>query len=199
MRKETGPYSGKCDKSIVSIVRPVPTRSSAKDAQSIVSPPHFRTDSLDLKLSSRSNQRAGMTLIEFLLVLAVLGVLFGLGAMLFTRSNQRTRLESATTELSQTVMQARSRALATGSAHRVLVAGSTQYVLQVEGGGSWSTERTIDLSGGVTLTAPASGSTLTFDTRGFADFSPASLVFQVTDGDDTLTIAPAMSGTTRIR
>ncbi len=140
----------------------------------------------------------GMTIIELLVVLAVLGILFGLGAMMFSRLNERTILESATTELSQTVMQARNRALESGDRHRVIVSGATQYAMQVEASGSWSTERTIDLPNGVSFSGTGNGSTLTFDTRGFADFNPTGLVFQLSDGKQTLAIVAAMSGTTRI-
>lgn len=145
------------------------------------------------------SRRAGMTIVELLLVIAILGVVLGLGSMMFTRQNEVVTLESAASELSQTIGQARSRALQRGNEHRVRIISSTNYVLETFDGSSWETDRSVALPAGVTLVVPASGSSVTFDTRGFADFDPAGVVFTMSDGSGQRTVVPAMTGTTRVQ
>lgn len=142
---------------------------------------------------------SGFSIIELLILLAVIGILAGMGFILYNRVNARVTIESASTDVRQVILQARNRALASGITHRILLNSEKQIILQEDQALGWVNARVVDLPRGVLMTAPAVGSTIEFDTRGFAEFSPAGLVFRVSDGERTYDIAPAMSGNTRLQ
>lgn len=150
-------------------------------------------------LKNEIRRKLGLTLLELLIVLAILAVLFALGAMLFTRQNRTVTLESAASEMSQTLLRARSLSLQSGDSHRVRIVDGSNYALESFDGTSWRTARTVELPKGVAVVAPGAGSSVTFDTRGFADFNPPDPVFTMSNGSRQQSIVPAMTGTTRFQ
>ncbi len=143
--------------------------------------------------------RHGMTMIEVLIVLAVIGILLSIGFVTYRRLNQSVTVESAASELSQAIMDARSQALRSGNDFRVIVNDNTSYSVEESTSSGWATRRSIDLSSGITFDAPDAGSSVEFDTRGFANFSPTDLVFRITDGRQSRALVAAMSGNTRVQ
>lgn len=149
--------------------------------------------------SSRSGRKtSGFTIVELLITLAVIAILFAIGFVTYGRLNQRLSVESATSELSQTIMEARSQALRSGNSYRVILNTETSYSLEEQTSSGWVSRRTVELTRGITIAAPDAGSTVEFDTRGFANFSPANIIFNVTDGEQSRSLAPAMSGNTKV-
>jgi len=140
-----------------------------------------------------------MTMIEILIVLAVIGILLSIGFVTYRRLNQSVTVESAASELSQAIMDARSQALRSGNDFRVIVNDNTSYSVEESTSTGWVARRSVDLTAGITLEAPVAGSSVEFDTRGFADFSPTDIVFRITDGNQSRTLAAAMSGNTRVQ
>ncbi len=126
--------------------------------------------------------RSGFTLIEGLVIIAVLGILAGI-AFLDVRPLENTARNGAN-ELAATLRQARSRAMATTSAYRLVLVDAERVVAQWRRscGGSepWSDDPRFDLAlprgatvvGGVDVGQPIT----CFDSRGIGDASPLLVI-----------------------
>lgn len=153
-------------------------------------------------MSARSNlpteRSLGFTILELIVVLAVLGILSGIVAMGVNRLRERQALDSSAFTLQQDINRIRTEATKDGDSYLLRVLSSTQYSLARRSGGTWVTQATRTLSNGVAFVAPFSSYTVEFDSRGYATFSPAGLSFRLSDGTDARSVMPAMSGISRV-
>jgi prepilin-type N-terminal cleavage/methylation domain-containing protein len=137
-------------------------------------------------------RRHGFTLLELLILLAVLGIVFAIAALDVRPLTNDAR--NAATELASAVRLTRSRAMATTSAHRLVVDGPSSLRVEAAVGcddpeDDWAVEDRFGttFSGGATLQEIAQGGgdpapaasgdvLLCFDARGLADASPTVLL-----------------------
>lgn len=140
----------------------------------------------------------GLTLLEMLVALALLGSVMALGLMGLGKLRGQLNLESAAEMLAQDLQSCRARGLSTGNPWRLRVSGSNAYVLEEQVSGSWVVRQTRALTGAVRLSNVAVGNTVSFDTRSYMTLDPGTLEVRVTDGARTLRVLPSMAGAVRV-
>ena len=153
-----------------------------------------------------STAQAGFTLLELLIVMVLVGVLFGIAANSLAPQRSRISLNTAAQQLSQDILAARSRAMSSGNQFRVLLKAGSIYTLDqsADGGGTWVTTLTRTLPSTITFAKGAANDKVTCDTRGFCLPSIGGQVagqtseFQLTSSSTTIRIVFAMVGTTRV-
>ncbi len=100
----------------------------------------------------------GFTLIELLSVIAILGILFGIG--IITAVGLRNPLGEAVTQLSSVLRQVRTRAISTTSAYRLKATSSTKAIVEYALGcnsTTWVTDSrlSMDLEPGIQFSNPS--------------------------------------------
>ena len=134
-------------------------------------------------------RRRGFTLLELLILLAVLAIVIAIAALDVRPLNNEAR--SAANEVASAVRLTRARAMATTSAHRLVVAGASELRMEAaiacEDASGWTDETRFatTLSGTAQITelsdtgdpadyvAATAGDVLScFDARGLGDASP---------------------------
>lgn len=126
-------------------------------------------------------QRQGLTLLEVLLVVAVVGIVLAIGAVSLRRLGDP--LGAATSAVEGTFRQARAKAMSTTSAYRVSRSGpatlAVAYARTCSDSGAWTPDPRLAtaLEHGATLERPdADGVIVCFDSRGIADANPTVTV-----------------------
>lgn len=147
-----------------------------------------------------SPRRAGMSILEVLIAMAVAGVLMGL-VVTSMRPLQRTlALEEAGTHFAQDLQWTRARAMVTGNRWRLRATGTGGYAVEEETGGAWKGRRSRAFKPNTSFVNLASGDTFTFTSRGFGAFAiagtPTSEV-RISDGNATLRLVPSLVGAVR--
>ena len=171
----------------------------------------------------RSRRNEGYSLLETLLVVAMVGILAAFSLPLVTRATQRARANGAAEVLAGAIRDARARAINNGNQYRVSAydpAGAVPNAFRVEG----STNGGVAWPAVGTLTTPAgpmndvytnvtnnfgnaqiqvAGGTfqVTFDSRGqvVGACVPATCVVQVNNPSRTATITVTQAGWVRIQ
>ena len=123
-------------------------------------------------------RRRGLTLVEAMVVVAVIGILAGIAALDVRPLNNEAR--NAASEFAATVRQARARAMATTSAYRLVLASESRVVVQTRascsGSGAWTEEPRLELRmrDGTRLAAGAAvgDEIVCFSSRGIAASDP---------------------------
>lgn len=98
----------------------------------------------------------GFTLIELIVVIAVVAILLGLGVPSFREQLARRALEGAATELSSDLQYARSQAVSSNAATTLVTNSTTQYTIATGG----TTHKIVTMDPALTIT---SGVTVTYD------------------------------------
>lgn len=142
---------------------------------------------------------AGFTTIELLIVVAIIGILAGLAAFAYLRFNRSLTLEANANELSQVILRARSAALTEGRAMRVVVESAQRYSWQFDDEGEWEVRSSTTLPSSMAIVAPPPGSSVTFTTRGYANFDPPGFQLDIASESGTKSVVPSMTGNTRVR
>lgn len=155
----------------------------------------------EVTLHAASNH--GFTILELLIVLAVAGILMAIGASTLMGLRGTLTVEEVAQQLVQDVQTTRARAMSSGNDWRLVVTDTQSYVLQEEddSSGDWSDRIERTLPAGSRLANVSNDDLLEFDSRGFGNFvltggTPDQL--SVTDGSDTITIVPSMSGAVKM-
>ncbi len=147
-------------------------------------------------------QRArGFSLVEMLVVLAVMAILFALAAPNLFGLRRQLTLEQAAQNISQGIQRCRTEAMAKSVPWRFVVTGMHSWQLQADQGNTWRVMKTETLPSQYTLTNVQVNDSIVFSTRGFGTFhlsGPVSGELRVTDGNRTLRIIPTMVGDTRV-
>lgn len=150
--------------------------------------------------------QAGFTLLELLIVMVLVGVLFGIAANSLAPQRSRISLNTAAQQLSQDILAARSRAMSSGNQFRIIIQGGSKYSLEQlpDGTVTWANVLTRIMPSNIAFTVGAVTDTVACDTRGFCTptFAPTTLgqisEFQLTSGGTTMRVVFAMVGTTRV-
>jgi|GEM_PF-6447496 len=119
-----------------------------------------------LRQPARHVRRGGLTLAELLVTLAVLGIVAGIGAMLFIPMWRRHQGESFVQTLVQNINTSRSRTMSTGTPNRVVLLTESAYRVDTRAGTTWAAGAPV-VSANVRLGGFTSGDYLQFDTKGF--------------------------------
>ena len=141
----------------------------------------------------------GFSLIELLIVLAVVGVILGMVASSFGNTRKRIDLEGAAHKVTQDLQTCRSLAISKSSLCRLRFAGQRYRIELSSDGSTWTTRRSFTLPDRITPSW-TTGEAVLFDSRGFASFPTAPDPYQITltDGTYTLIIVPTMTGAARV-
>lgn len=145
------------------------------------------------------NAGSGFTLLELLLALAVFGIIAAVGFVALTNLQRSLSLDGAANEVAQGFATAWARALANGTDWRFRLIDPQTFVVEEDTGGTWVQRRSGSLPSRVSVTAPSAGTLAVFDSRGFADFTPANLTLTIAEGGRSRTVTPAMTGTAVVR
>jgi general secretion pathway protein H len=98
------------------------------------------------RLRSRQRGRAGFTMLESLVVLALVALLAGMSSQLLRPPSARLRLETATRSFCSTLRATRSRAIATNSEASVIVdLLGKSYTSPLGGGGQFPADAVLTL------------------------------------------------------
>jgi len=145
----------------------------------------------------RNTKDTGFTMLELLIVMAVLGIALGIGIGQFLQINQRQRALATVDQIRQLFWQGATAAASRGGITYELVRNNSTLTVRVSGGGS--VLNTITLPTGVTTNLP-NGTLLTFDPPGKLSFLapfPNNRQFTVTANETTYTLTVTLLGEVR--
>ncbi len=113
------------------------------------------------------DRQSGFTILELLVLIAVLGILLAITLPVLSGWQSKTRTEGFVTDFASEVAAARAVSLSTGSPRRIIVDSDRAYRVQQQSGVAWA-----DVANNITLNAAfdlsnAPARCLVFDTRGF--------------------------------
>ena len=113
---------------------------------------------------------SGLTMVELLVVVAIVGIAAGGSVLRLPRVVEAVRLETALHQLGADLGQARTLAVASARHVRlVLREGGTSYARQSAAAGAFQLDRTRRLPAGIRIALVGSGGTLTFSPLGDAE------------------------------
>jgi prepilin-type N-terminal cleavage/methylation domain-containing protein len=132
-----------------------------------------------------SNTKKGFTLIEMLLVLAVLGILMGISGFLLSGYLRQQRLNEATRTFGETLRRVAELATGESQGYQVSVSGNTvSWKLSV----APTTSQSQTLPNGVTFTSPAA--TFDFTGRGILAGTGQRFTLSLAGKERTVYLAP---------
>ena len=147
----------------------------------------------------RKNKPYGFTLLELLVIVAMLAILGGIVFATFAKLRGQVGLEQSATKISQDVQKCRSLAIAKDRACRLRFRNGNSYVVELAAGSKWRRQHIVKLPRDVHGNWQ-SGDAITFTPLGYASFptSPSPYVITITKGKDTYDIVPTMVGAVRV-
>jgi type II secretion system protein H len=141
----------------------------------------------------------GFTLVELLIVLAVLAILMSIVALTFKNTRQRLDLEGVAHRVAQDLQDCRSLAISKSRFCRLRF-DANGYDLQLSDDGiTWAQRRRYDLPARISPSW-STGDSIVFDSRGFGSFPAPPDPYRITlsDGGHSLLIVPSMTGAVRV-
>ena len=154
----------------------------------------------------RNETCRGFTLLELLVVLAVFSILAGIAASTLVNLRQNLILEEAAQAVNQAIQRARAESLISrnctdfSQCWRFRISSTNGYVLE-EYVGSWKIKETKAFPTMYAFTNGKAGDTVTFSTRGLANFNLNGSVageLRLSNGKTTLRVIPSMVGASRV-
>lgn len=139
-------------------------------------------------------------MIEMLIVIAMLGVLMGLGYSSFSRVRGTLGLEESASRVAQDIQKCRSTAIAKTVYCRITFTNSNSYTVATSNNGSsWQQQYTASIDSDVS-SSWNSGDSITFNSKGFAVFptTPSPYVISLSQGGETYLVVPTMVGAVRV-
>lgn len=160
------------------------------------------------KKQTKLNSAAGFSLVELLIVIAIVGILSAVALFSFQRANRSFNLAGATRNLSAYLEKARVDAVrrhVTDGTVTINVNSATSYTANLDFGSGTVTARTINLPGGTTLSytlPPATASidpsttpvTITYDWRGRTTNTVMFTLSDATAGVNSSTVVVGTAG-----
>jgi len=146
------------------------------------------------------NKKSGFTLIEMLIVIAILGVLMGLGYSSFSRVRGKLGLEESANRVAQDIQKCRSTAIAKTVRCRITFTDGKSYDVDTSNNGTtWRRQYSAEIGDGITSSWNA-GDTITFNSKGFATFpaSPSPFVITLSQNGETYVVVPTIVGAVRV-
>ncbi len=137
--------------------------------------------------------RAGITLIELIIVVALLGIVLGFGYMIGREFVRRSDERSAVNTFQQAVWQGATIASARGFRTQLVRTGNELQVQRLDG----TVLRSFEFATGVTLNVPGNP-ILVFTPPGRIDALPASAI-QITADGTTYTLEISLIGEVRVQ
>lgn len=134
--------------------------------------------------------RAGMTLVEILIVVAIMSIVLAMALPKAGNMNDRNQMRSAKDGISARIATARAAAIGTGKTATFYLAADSMRYTTGSGAAETAKGTTISLSRqfGVTVTSPAV--TIAFDGRGMTSGSGQKVTFTRGSLTDSLCISP---------
>jgi type II secretion system protein H len=141
---------------------------------------------------------SGFTLLELLIVIAMIGALSAIGFASMGSLRRSQDLEQASTNLSQQIQRARTQSMVTSSTWRVRITDSDTFVLEQDTSTTttptWTTRTTTDLPTTMTFDNTA-GTAVSFTSKGLGPTTnPANVQLKV-DGALRTTLWVSLIGT----
>lgn len=129
----------------------------------------------------RLARRAGLTLVEIMIVVAVAGTLMAVAIPRFAEFNNRRQIRSAKLRLATAIATARQGAIQRGTPLRLHVHSSRIRVTRVSGGGLVGLVAPVDTLYGVNVTVePSWAEHYDFNSRGFAQGLGSRVKYRLT-------------------
>jgi len=150
-------------------------------------------------LPERSNKHAGFTLLELLIVVAMLAILGGIVFASFSKLRSQMGLEQSVAKVSQDIQKCRSLAISRSRSCRLKFQSGNRYSVALSAGANWNNQYTVSLPANI-RGSWQTGDAITFNSRGYASFpaTPNPYVVTITKGNDTYVIVPTMVGAVRV-
>jgi len=125
-----------------------------------------------------------LTLIELMVVLAIIAIMLGLAAPTFFNYQYTVKLRTAARELASDIRLARQSAVSANTTHQLCFDGSnTQYTIYQNNACSGTVVKTVNIAQFYPGVTKSGGATLTFSSLGTV--TPANTVFTLTENDIT--------------
>lgn len=135
------------------------------------------------KLNVIQNNKA-VTLIELMVVLAIIAIMLGMAAPSFFNYQRTLKLRSAARELASDIRFARQLAVSMNTTHQLCFdGGNTLYTIYRNNDCSGTMVKTVNIAQFYSGVTKSGGATLTFSPRGTV--TPPNTVFTLTENDVT--------------
>jgi type II secretion system protein H len=145
----------------------------------------------------------GFTLLELLVVIAVVGLLVVIAATALPSLTGKLRLEETAQQLSQNIQRLRARSTTTGNPWRLLVGDATSYTVEESTSAAvWTIRDTFKLPKNITLSNFVISDSLTMNTQGLLTFNLNGTVageLRITNGAQTIRIVPTLVGAVKVK
>ena len=134
--------------------------------------------------------RTGFTLVEILIVIAIMGIVLGLSLPKMGNMNDRNQMRSAKDGIASRMSTVRATAISTGRTSTLYLAGdSIRYTLGT-GAGEAAKGTTLDLYKQFGVKVISSGITIAFDGRGMTSGAAQKVKFTRGSLTDSICISP---------
>ncbi len=153
-------------------------------------------------MRQKMHRQAGFTLIEILVVMAVVGLLSVFAVSSLPGLTRQVGLETPVQQLNQDIQGLRAQSQTSSNSWRIRVVSLSSYVVeQNTTAATWVTKKTVDLPGGMTLVNSAVGDTLTMSSQGLLVLSLTGAVpgeIHISNGERKMRLIPTLVGMVKV-
>jgi len=146
-------------------------------------------------------QKSGFSLLELLIILGVTAILIGLAGFAFAKERQKGELVRISQTFGQNIRLARAQALAKSNNMRIQIDNHNQYSIEEwnSTNNTWRRIKRVKLNGKGRFDSDSVNLGITFDSRGYAEFSPQNIPLIITNDSDRQELIISMTGNIVIR